>query len=104
MINHSILTRAIKKARKSCCLFKISAMALNRKGEVISTTTNRHRFDGKGRGLHAEMILMKRHPKSVKTIIICRVGKGGDLRPVHPCKMCSEKALELGVKIITLNG
>jgi hypothetical protein len=44
---------------------------------------------------------MLKYP-SVKTIIIARVGRAGDVRPLSPCFACSEKARELGIKIVSV--
>jgi hypothetical protein len=103
-INPNIKTIAKKKALQSDCNYRVSAIAINRRGEIINTSTNRHRFEGKGRGLHAEMQLMAANPKGIKHIIICRVGKGGCLLPIDPCPMCQEKADELGIKITSIKG
>lgn len=77
-------------------------MALNKRGEMIGTAFNRSRFPHHGGGIHAEMHLMKRYGKQIKTIIICRVNKSGDMLPIEPCDICAEKATELGIKIVSL--
>lgn len=97
-----IITRLKKKAMKSISTYKISAIGLNRKGEVIGTSFNRPRFDRHGGGIHAEMALMKKFDKGLKTIIICRVGGRGDLRPIDPCYTCEMKARQLGIDIISI--
>lgn len=97
-----IIEKALKKAEQSECRFRISAIGINKRGEVISKSTNRQRFTRKGGGLHAEMLLMRKHKRALKTIIICRIGNGGDILPIEPCATCAEKAEELGIKIITV--
>jgi cytidine deaminase len=101
-ISSNLVKMAVKKARQSECTYKVSAIGINKKGEVISSTTNKHRFQYKGGGLHAEMEIMKYSPPSLKTIVICRVSRTGNILPIHPCSVCQEKANELGVKIITI--
>jgi deoxycytidylate deaminase len=55
--------------------------------------------------LHAEMrIMAQAKRKGVKTILVCRIGKSGNIRPINPCKTCSNKANDLGIKIISVNG
>lgn len=103
-IPEHIKTIAKRKAMQSDCNYRVSAIAINRRGEIINSTTNKHRFDGKGKGLHAEMQLMSANPKGIKHIIICRVGKGGMLLEIDPCPMCQEKANELGIKITSIKG
>lgn len=95
---------AIKKARQSSCRYKISAIGLNKKGDVIGRACNTPRFYWRGGGAHAEMNLMKQKGAALHTIIICRVNNRGDIMPISPCAVCSEKARELGIKIYTITG
>ena len=96
--------RLYNKARKSQCAYKISAMGINKFGDMIGIKFNSHRFVGKGAGMHAEMSLMNEHSSTnLKTIIICRSNNSGTkMLPIHPCETCSTKAKELGIKIISL--
>ena len=91
---------AIKKALQSACHYKISAIGLNKDGDVIAKSMNKHRFSQKGGGIHAEMQLMKK--PGIKTIYICRVNNNGKLLPIDPCDMCKEKANELNIKILSI--
>ena len=93
---------AIKKAAQSSCRHKVSALGFSHKGDLIYIGSNRPRFHRPGASLHAEMLCMLRAGPGLKTIIICRVGKGGDVKPIDPCKTCKEKARELGIKIISV--
>ena len=94
----------IKKAQQSICIFKVSAIAFNNKGELLGKSCCTPRFYRRGGGVHAEMKLMKQYGNNIKTIIICRVGKDGGLLPIDPCPTCARKATELGIKIITVFG
>ncbi len=94
-----VLHRAKKKAALSPCRFKICAVAFDSKGNVIAYKNNTPRFRRKGGGNHAEMRLMRQYKQNIKLILILRVGLGGEMRPIHPCKTCSEKAEELGIQI-----
>ena len=102
MTETELIERAKKKAQQSECRYRISAVGLNKRGEVIGSTTNIKRFMRKGGGIHAEMNLMAKLGPALKTIIICRVGGQGEIRPIHPCSTCKEKADELGIKILSV--
>jgi hypothetical protein len=101
-LNPHIIKIAKSKALQSHCRYKVSALGFNRKNDLIDYVKNEHRWEGKGRGSHSEMIIMLHNPTSLKSIIICRVNKKGDFLPIDPCKTCAEKAKELGIKIYTI--
>lgn len=96
------IKRAIKKAQSSKCREKVSAIALNHQNEIIGFARNTPRFVKKGGSIHAEMALMARYGKNIKTLLICRTNKSGDMLPIHPCPICKNKAEELGIRITTL--
>lgn len=94
---------AVKKAKQSLCDYKISALGLNRNGVCVHRATNLSRFGKHGGGIHAEMrVMAQARRKGIRTILICRVGKGGDLRPIDPCEVCARTAKKLGIRIITV--
>ena len=97
-----MLDRLIKKAEQSNCKFRVAAMALDKKGNLIGLSRNTRRFPRRGGGIHAEMALMAQYGKNIHTIIICRIGRGGDLRPLEACAKCQAKANELGITIRTV--
>jgi hypothetical protein len=101
MITNEIINIAKKKALQSICRYNVSALGFNNKGELVASTVNTPRFERRGGGRHAEMSLMKTHI-GLKTILICRVNKQGELLPIDPCISCSTKAKELNIKIITI--
>lgn len=98
----AILDRLIKKAATSLCHFHVAAIGLDYRGNVIIAKVNSPRFTRKGGGNHAEMVLMRSAPKSLRTIIIVRVNRRGELMPIDPCPACARKAAELGIQIRTL--
>jgi len=100
-----------EKASHSDCTYKVSAIAFDKKGNVLGHMVNKHadwdvvEKNGVGRAgtaKHAERLLMQRYQGVVKTIIIARVGHSGELRPISPCKACKKVADKLGVKIISV--
>lgn len=95
-------TIAKKKALQSICRYKISALGFNKKGELIFSSSNKPRFDRKGGGIHAEMEVMLKAGPGLRTILICRVNRAGDLLPIEPCNICQEKADELNIKIYSI--
>jgi hypothetical protein len=100
---NSFKTILFKKARKSLCCFRIAALAIGHKGELLGTSFNKPRFQRKGGGIHAEMVLMARYGKNIKTIAIMRIGGMGDVLPIHACSMCRKKADELGIRIVNIS-
>lgn len=100
MVNNEIIKRAIKKAKKSLCKYKISAIGLDNKLRVIERSFNRPRFSRFGGSVHAELQIM--HNPRVRFILICRVNSLGQLKPITPCKVCSKMAQKLGIKILDI--
>lgn len=101
-----------EKACKSACTYKVSAMAFDKKGDLLGHTVNRHSQwdvltkDGEGRpgtAEHAERRLISTFGKNIKTILIARVGHSGILRPIDPCPACSKLARKYGIKIISIS-
>lgn len=101
-----------EKATHSPCTYKISAIAFDKKGDVLGHATNSHSknwnvLDKCGRGregtaAHAERQLFLRYRDLVKTIVICRIGRAGDLLPIDPCPVCQKVAAKYGAKIISV--
>jgi len=96
------IQRAIQKAKRSPCRYKISCIGLNKQGQPIVYSSNSPRFKKVGGSVHAEMAMMKRYPKVVRTIVLVRVSKSGCLLPIDPCPTCARKARELGIKIVSV--
>ena len=111
-INPMLISLLKEKASHSDCTYKISAIAFDKKGNVLGHMTNKHsawdvleKENGIGRAgtaKHAERLLMQRYQGIVKTIVICRVGYSGELRPISPCRTCKKVAAKLGVRIVSI--
>jgi tRNA(Arg) A34 adenosine deaminase TadA len=101
-MTNKIIQQAVKKASGSTCKYCIGAIGIDCKGRVLGTSRNRTRFNTKGGSIHAEMALMKQYGRKLKSIVIFRVTKGGNLRHMDPCNVCSAKAAELDIKITSL--
>lgn len=95
--------RLFATARRSTCRFRVAAIGLTARGVVIASACNSPRFNRKGGGVHAESAVMKRSPRNLRTILLCRIGARGALLPIDPCAACSDMATKRGVKITTIS-
>lgn len=102
MVPLEAIARAIKKAAQSPINYRICAIGLNSKGEVLGYAHNTMQANNvKERQLHAERHIMLKHP-SVKTIVIVRIGHSGKILPIEPCEICAKMASKNKVKIISV--
>lgn len=94
-----------KKASQSSCKYKISAIALNKKSEIIAQAINKHGQNENDyyRGLHAEMECLKKCKSTPTAMIIGRVNPAGDMLPIHPCNTCRKILEKKGIKIMTVS-
>jgi len=100
--HQNITNLAIKKAKQSDCRYKVSAIGFNHKGDLIGTAVNQHRISKPGCSIHAEIALIKKCGRKLRTIIICRTNKSGDILPIHACRTCSMMAERYGIRIYPL--
>ena len=101
-----------EKALHSPCTYKVSAIALDAKGDILGHVTNTHskgwdilekqEVGRPGTAFHAEKRLIQQYSQLIKTIVICRVGRSGELRPIDPCPACKRTADKYGIKIVSL--
>ena len=98
-----LIDLAIFKAMQSTCCYKVSAIGLNSKGDVLGASTNQHRISKLGMGLHAEIALVKRFGRKIRSMIICRVGGGGEIRPINPCPTCQKILDKMGIRVLTVS-
>lgn len=93
------LQRLIKKAQQSICKYKVAAMGFDHHGNYVGMSSNKPRFSREGGSYHAEILLISRYGNNLKTIVIVRTNNRGDIKPIHPCQVCSKVAAALGIKI-----
>ena len=118
-ITPSLVLKLKKKAIAGRFKFRIAAIAFSRKGNVLGMEVNscisrrlsyeeysKHcmikescKFSGK----HAERALMEKYGKRIASILILRVGHGGDLLAIQPCDMCKKIADKLSIRIFSVN-
>ena len=111
-INPTLVNLLIEKAKHSDCTHKVSAVAFDKKGNVLGHVTNKHAAwnvvekTGTGRAgtaRHAERILISRYGQNIKSILICRIGNSGALLPIDPCPSCRKVANKYGIKIYSIS-
>ena len=103
MRNHFIVGKAIKKALQSPCRHRICAISFDRKGNLLGFTANTPGyFSSKGAGIHAEQKAIQIWKTRIKTILMCRANKSGQLLPIHPCEKCSKLSKKYGITIRTI--
>lgn len=99
----SLYQRLVSVARRSPCNYRVAAAGVDYRGRIISIVSNKHRStpfsDSLTRGWHAEERLLHSSPKSLRKIIILRIGHSGNLLPIDPCKHCLKLAKKYGVAI-----
>ena len=86
--------------------YRIVAIAFTKRNNFLGISMNGFRdfmSDGKGRGDHAEMRLIKQFGKKIDKIYILRVGNSLDPLPIHPCANCAKVAAKMGIRIICLH-
>lgn len=106
-ISREIISVLKRKAVQSPSKYRISAIAFNKKGNILGACSNSYSRYGKENsnkfmGVHAERRLMERYKKNIKTIVIMRIGHSGIIRPVDPCRVCKSIADKMGIKIISV--
>jgi hypothetical protein len=78
-------------------------IAVDRKGRYIGIKTNVPRenlSDIYTNSYHAEeRLIHSMSPLIISEILIARIGKSGDLRPINPCDRCKKLADKYGIKI-----
>ena len=118
-ITPSLVLKLKKKAIAGRLKFRIAAIAFSRKGNVLGLEVNscnsrRVSYEEyskrcitkescKFSGKHAERALMEKYGKRIASILILRVGHGGDLRAIQPCDMCKKIADKLGIRIFSVD-
>ena len=94
----TLIPRMIRAGlRVHSCRYRVVAAGIDHNNKIISLFTNRPRLPA--RGHHAEERVIFSSPKSLRKILILRVGSDGSLLPIDPCKMCRKLARERGITI-----
>ena len=94
---------ARKKAFRTPCKFRVSAICLDKRGRVLGIASNLPRLSKKGGGIHAEMAALQKWGVSIDKIMLLRFGGGGDLLPIDPCENCKRILAKLKISVIKFN-
>ena len=103
IMNNLDLALGIKKALKSTCQHKVACVIFNSKGDILGTSVNKHNGYGRGLSHHAEIEAIKKFGRSIKSILLCRVNKSGELLPIEPCKTCKKILDRYDIKVRTVD-
>jgi len=98
----AIIDLAIRKALQSTCHYRVSAIGLDNRGNILGVSKNYPRFTRLGGGVHAEIALLRKYGHKIKTIIICRINKRGMIMPIKPCINCRKIMAKKNIKIMTI--
>lgn len=98
-----LIILARKKAIQSSSKYKISAIALDKSGNVLATAVNQPRFSRKGGGIHAEILALRKGGPKTSSIMICRIGNSGNLLGIEPCKNCKRILYKLGIRVYSVD-
>ena len=101
-MTEKLITIARKKAQQSSSRYKISAIALDKNGNVIATATNRPRFSRKGGGIHAEILALRKGGPKTHSIVLCRIGQSGALLDINPCEHCKRILDKFKIKVYSV--
>ncbi len=100
-----------EKASHSPCTYKISGIAFSKKGNVLGYCTNNHSkwqvlekspIGRSGTAEHCEKRLIQKFGRRIHTIVICRIGRSGNILPIDPCASCAKLAAKYGITIKTI--
>ncbi len=102
-----LLDRMIKKGLGNVFnTYRVVCAAYNKRGELLGITTNSFRRDpiplAKYSNCHCEMKALHRWGGSIKSMVIMRIGHGGDIRPIECCPKCEAVLKKCGIKVFTI--
>lgn len=99
---HKFLNRMRNKSKQSICTYKIVAVGLSRKGNVVDITMSKPQRSRNNALGHAEYQLMSKYGRKIHKIVIARFNVRGEMLPISPCKNCAGFAERLGIVIESL--
>lgn len=99
MEKNTLLYRLWRVSLRSRCRYNIAAAALDARGVVLAIATNTPHLRKTHGDMHAEMRALRAGGPSTARLLLLRTGKGGALRPVHPCAECARVLQKLNIKV-----
>ncbi len=103
-MTHTILENLKKKTLKSHCSYYVGCVGFDKNFNFVGSSINQPRLHKEGGGVHAELNLLKKFGPRIKHILLCRLGKSGKFRPIHPCKNCRKVLDKMGIRVIMIEG
>jgi len=103
----TVLQLAMNKAKQSRCHYAVSAIGFDKHGKIVAVARNTPRsypkFNKPGGNIHAELAVLRKGGKRIRSIVLCRVGKSGELKRIDPCKSCMRVLNKNEIKVLTLS-
>lgn len=107
-IDSQLQKRMHRKAHSSPSQYHLACAAFNKKGELLGVTTNSFRKSNimirKYSGYHCEMKAVHRWGMKIKSILLLRIGNGGDILPIQACPKCRKVLDKLNIKVVEIVG
>jgi hypothetical protein len=94
---YTLIPRMIRAGLRVKLRYKVIAAGIDHRDRIISIATNSPYLPLRGR--HAEERVMFNSPRSLRRILIMRVGARGQMLKIDPCALCAELARKRNVKI-----
>lgn len=77
---------------------------MDKRGKFLAVATNSLRLNKYGGGTHAELAVLRKAGPKTRTIIVCRIGRNGILRPIEVCPACQRILNKKGILYYTIKG
>ena len=102
-VDTHLFSRMLKKASAGPSQYHLSVAAFDKKGDLLGVVSNSFRRDRiqpiKYSGAHAEMRAVHRWGPKIKTMILMRVGNGGNILPIDCCPKCQAVLEKMGIRV-----
>ena len=102
----SLLERMRKKGLNVSNNYKVVVAAFTKRGNCLGIVSNSYRKDNitpaRFSGYHSEMKALHKWGPAVDTLVLMRVGRSGEIRPIDCCPKCAAVLKKCGVKVLKL--
>lgn len=102
-----LLNRMKAKCAAGPSQYHLSVAAFDKKGDLLGVVSNSFRRDLipplKYSGAHAEMRALHRWGPKIKTMLLMRIGNGGDILPIDCCPKCAAVIRKMGIKVLSIH-
>lgn len=99
-LNPKLLDRMTKEVNKSPSRYRHVAVALDRRGNVITAACNRGDAHAEHRLMQKYFSTAKFYGKGVSSILVARIANGGTWGQSKPCVRCQTLLGNLGVNVM----